>query len=88
MMGYGGMGWSGMALGGIGMILLWVVLIVAIVWAVTRLLPRRGGGVGPAPRQSSAEEALDLQFARGEIDLETYQTRRAVLAQSRMEDGR
>ena len=48
MMGYGGMGWGGMGWGGmIGMVLFWVVLIAAIVWAVSRLLPGRQAPTEP-----------------------------------------
>lgn len=85
MMGYGG--WGGMGWGGmIGMVLIWVVLIALIVWAVTRLLPaRRVEGGSPQPPQETPEEILDRRFARGEIDLETYQAQRDVLASARKE---
>ena len=87
MMGYGGMGWGGMGWGGmIGMLLFWVVLVAAIVWAVSRLLP---GRQAPASSSSSGpempEDILDRSYARGEIDLETYQAQRAVLAAARKE---
>lgn len=84
MMGYGGFG--GMAWGGmVGMVLLWAVLIGLVVWAVTRLLPaRRESGLPQAARETP-EEILDRRFARGEIDLETYQAQRAALASARRE---
>ena len=89
MMGYGGMGWGGMAFGGmIGIVLLWVVLIAGIVWAVSRLLPGRHAGHGARPPQESPEEILDRRFARGEIDLETYQAQRDALGRVRGEDFR
>lgn len=91
MMGYGGMGWGGMPFGGmIGMVLLWVVLIAVIVWAVSRLLPGRQAahGHGARPAQDSPEEILDRRFARGEIDLETYQAQRDALSRARGEDLR
>jgi putative membrane protein len=51
---------------------------------VVRLLPGTGtGGAGGRPTQDSAEDILDKRFARGEIDLETYQAQRAALAQAR-----
>lgn len=86
MMGYGGMGWGGMGWGGmIGMVLLWALLIGLIVWAVTRLLPaRRVSGDSP-PTHDTPEEILDRRFARGEVDLETYQAQRAALASARGE---
>ncbi len=81
--GFGGMGWGGM----VGMVLLWVVLIGLVVWAVTRLLPaRRDVGVGVAQAgQETPEEILDRRFARGEVDVETYQAQRAALASARGE---
>lgn len=79
--GFGGMGWGGM----VGMVLLWAVLIGLVVWAVTRLLPaRREGGV-PQPGHETPEEILDRRFARGEVDVETYQAQRAALASARGE---
>jgi len=91
MMGYGGIGWGGMPFGGmIGMVLLWAVLIAGIVWAVSRLLPGRhvGHGHGARPTQDSPEDILDRRFARGEVDLETYQVQRDALARMRGEDLR
>jgi len=87
MMGYGGMGWGGMGWGGmIGMVVFWIVLIAAIVWAVSRLLPGRQAPSSPPPSgQESPEDILDRRYARGEIDLETYQAQRAVLAAARNE---
>jgi putative membrane protein len=81
-MGWGGMGWGGM----IGMVAFWVVLIAAIVWAVSRLLPARQKSAEPSvPGQDKPEDILDRRYARGEIDLETYQAQRAALASARGE---
>lgn len=90
MMGYGGMGWGGMGWGGmVGMILFWVVLIAGIVWAVSRLLPGRQAPAGlPDSGREKPEDILDRRYARGEIDLETYQAQRAALASARGEDLR
>jgi len=90
MMGYGGMGWGGMGVGGmIGMVVFWLVLIALIVWAVSRLLPGRPGRhASSQPGQETPEEILDRRFARGEIDLETYQVQRAALASARGEGKR
>ena len=87
MMGYGGMGWGGMGWGGmIGMVLFWVVLIAAIVWAVSRLLPGRQTTSSPTVSgQETPEDILARRYARGEIDLETYQAHRAALATARNE---
>jgi putative membrane protein len=90
MMGWGNTGWGGLGVGGmIGMVVFWLVLIAVIVWAVSRLLP------GHQARQSQSqggqetpEETLDRRFARGEVDLETYQVQRAALASARGEGQR
>ena len=90
MMGYGDMGWGGLGVGGmIGMVAFWLVLIAVIVWAVSRLLPgRQVHGTASQPGQEMPEETLDRRFARGEVDLETYQMQRAALATARGEGQR
>ncbi len=87
MMGYGGMGWSGMGVGGMfAMVVFWILLIAAVVWAVSRLLPgRRPQDRATQPGQEAPEEILDRRFARGEVDLETYQAQRAALVSARGE---
>lgn len=83
--GYGGMGWGGM----VGMIVFWLLLLAAIVWAVSRLLPGRQARQSHSqPGQETPEEILDRRFARGEIDLEAYQMQRAALASARGEGKR
>ncbi|HSN10859.1 MAG TPA: hypothetical protein VLS51_01960 [Propionibacteriaceae bacterium] len=90
MMGYGGMGWGGMGMGGmIGMVLVWLLLIGLVVFAVVRLLPGRAAGHRHSvPEQESPEEILDRRFARGDIDLETYQVQREALRSARGDDRR
>lgn len=80
------MGWygSGMGFGGwFFMGLFWLVLLGVIIWAVVRLLPTRHQAPGGLNGVDTPEELLDRRFAHGEIDLETYQTQRAALVQSR-----
>jgi putative membrane protein len=79
MMGYGaGMGWGAWVFMG----LFWLLLLGVILFLVVRLLPSTGSGGGdPAP--DSPEDILDRRFARGELDLETYQAQRAALARAR-----
>lgn len=73
-----GVGWAGwLFMGGF-----WLVLLGVILFLVVRLLPSPGGRE-PRARQESPEEILDRRFARGEIDIETYQTQRAALAHAR-----
>jgi putative membrane protein len=59
------------------MVLFWGGLIAVVVLLV------RGRGSGeedrPAPRGRSAREILDERFARGEIDRDEYEDRRAAL---------
>jgi putative membrane protein len=65
------------------MTLVWVALLAAIVWALASLFGR--GEVTrhePSPR---ADEILDCRFARGEIDVETYDRLRANLRAGRGE---
>lgn len=84
MMGWygGGMGWGGwLAMG-----LFWLLLLAVIVFAVVRLLPgaaQHGPDRDDPANRESPEEILDRRFARGEIDLDTYQQQRAALAQHR-----
>lgn len=83
------MGWYG---GGMGfgawmfMGVFWLVLLGVIIWAVVRLLPDRRDG-GHAGVIDGPEEILDRRFARGEIDLETYQAQRAALTSARGDRG-
>jgi putative membrane protein len=64
--------------------LFWLVLLGVILFLVVRLLPGTGTPDGDGrPPQDSPEDILDKRFARGEIDLETYQAQRAALAQAR-----
>jgi putative membrane protein len=81
MVGYGsGMGWGAWVFMG----LFWLVLLGVVLFLVVRLLPGTGtGGAAGRPPQDSPEDILDKRFARGEIDLETYQAHAAALAQAR-----
>jgi putative membrane protein len=71
-------GWDGhMGAGGwLLMTLLWFALLGTVVWAITRIVPTRGGGAdGP----ESPAEILDRRLARGEIGLDEYDALRAKL---------
>ena len=78
-------GWDGHMGGGgwLLMILLWVGLLGVIVWAVARIVPPRSGRADAS--QESPEEVLDRRLARGEIDIEAYDTLRTKLRTSRAE---
>lgn len=57
------------------MALWWLIVILVIaglIWAIGRGRPWRSDG---APGRDPAEEALREQYARGEIDEETYRRR-------------
>jgi len=76
---YDGMGGGGWVL----MSLLWIVLVAAMVWAVTRLFPRRDRDDAP----TDPKAILDRRLAGGEIDPETYETLRAKLRETRPVGG-
>ena len=80
---YGGMGagWW------IFMVLFWVVLVVAIVWAMTRLFPRGPGREHEQREPDEAQAILDRRLARGEIDPETYATLRDAMRDARPVGG-
>lgn len=64
----------GMGIGGGFMWILWILLIVAVVWA--------GGALRPTGEQTprSARQLLDERYARGELDDQEYRKRRAELS--------
>lgn len=64
----------GMGLGGLGMILVWIVPLVLLV-----LLFRLFCGRNEEHRGKAALEILEARYARGEIDQEEYLKRRADL---------
>ena len=66
-----------------GMLAFWAA-VFAVVIALTR-----GGGDDPSPWSGEPEKddpirVLDERLARGEIDFEDYQTRRALLSESHL----
>jgi putative membrane protein len=64
-------GW-GYALGIIGMVLFWTVLVLAIAAAVRYLDRKRRESFPPPPLPPTAEQVLAERFARGEIDADAY----------------
>lgn len=77
-------GWgTGMGGGGwIFMILFWGVLVAVIGLAIAQLFPsvRARGSADDGPASKSPERLLDERLARGEVDVETYERLREVLA--------
>jgi putative membrane protein len=65
---YGGFGFPGL-----GMVLLWVVIIGAVVLLIRAFA---GGALGGGKR---ASQVLDERFARGEIEREEYEEKRRLL---------
>lgn len=73
-----GMGVAGWTL----MIVFWTALVALVGLAITRLFPSsrddRSADQGTSPE--SPQRLLDGRLARGEIDIETYERLREVLA--------
>ena len=65
-----GVGWW-MVFGGIWMVIFWAGVIALIVWAVNRLVHRRGHEHGGPWRQDPLEIAR-TRYARGEITKEQF----------------
>lgn len=82
MMGYGyGMGAGGWV-GWIAMAFVWIPLITLAIWGVSRAFPT-GTGRGDTfegSRPETPAEVLDRRYAAGEIDGDSYQSMRAMLA--------
>ena len=88
------MDWYGGGMNGVGgfmwvvMGLFWMGLIVLIIYLVVKLLPG-SGGVERAATASGAiagespEQMLDRMFAAGDIDEDTYRTRRGAMIEMR-----
>lgn len=65
---------SGMGLGGwVVMIGLWVGVIAAAVWGITRLFPTGQPQPTPDGWTGTPREILDQRLASGQIDSQTYQ---------------
>ena len=75
--GWGG-GWSMMFMGPFSMILFTVLIVVLLFLAVRWLMPHTDGG---RERRQNALDILDERFARGEIDVEEYRSRKDALRQ-------
>jgi putative membrane protein len=56
------------------MVVFWVGVIALVVWAV-----RQSAATTTVPTPSRALDILEERFARGEIDLEEFESRRAAL---------
>lgn len=74
----------GMGAGGwILMIVFWIALIAIVGLAIARIFPTSGRAAttGEKPMAPSPGQVLDERLARGEIDIETYERLRGVLAE-------
>ena len=78
---FGGLGWGGMFLGPIFMILFWVFLIAGVVWLF--LAVARQSGDRSAGTRSPALAILAERLAKGEIDVEEYKARAAAIGDGR-----
>jgi putative membrane protein len=77
---YGGMGWGGWVAMALAMVAFWGLVVLAVV-----AIFRGTRDTWPMNRAShrDAMEILDERYARGEIDHEEYQARKAVLSGTR-----
>jgi putative membrane protein len=68
-------------MGGFGILglLVPILLLVLMVWAITRIFPDWQDRVNLQRREDSAEETLRQRFARGEIDAEEYERSLEIL---------
>jgi putative membrane protein len=66
------------------MILLWILIFAVLIFAAFAILRRQRSDDGkpPGSGQDRAEEALREQYARGEVDEETYRRRLEELRRS------
>lgn len=71
----GSWGWTSMA----GMGLIWILLLVAVVFAAFRLAGPRGSDGGEPPAEDTPLKILERRYARGEIDREEFEQRRRDL---------
>ena len=71
------------------MIIFWIAIVAVIGLAIVRLFPssRDGGSTDGGRATQSPERLLDERLARGEIDVETHERLRDVLA-GRSHEGR
>ena len=68
---------SGFGLGGGFMWIIWILLIVAVLWAINMAVGgRRADG---APESLSALEIIEQRYARGEIDEAEFERKRKEL---------
>lgn len=75
-----GMGWLGLLIGLVMMLVFWGGLITLAVLVVRALRDGRGAGRHGAHAEStSAEGILAERFARGELDEQAYRHQREVL---------
>ena len=72
-----GMGWPW--LGWLGMALFWVILIVLVLVAVKYLAAGRRSNVSKSERKPDALAVLEERYARGEINREEYMQKREDL---------
>lgn len=80
MMGDWGWGWSMMgALGGLGMLLFWGLLIGLMAWLVVTLTRASQGGAAPRSQPDSALEILRRRLASGEITPQEFDALRQKL---------
>ncbi len=75
---HGGWGWWGMGLG----LLFWIVLAAVLVLIIRAAIrPGAGPGAGPAAPHETPLDILQKRYARGDISREEYEQKRRDLAE-------
>jgi len=71
-----GWGWGGMVFQG----LFWLVIVIAVVWAIRYFLGQQQ--TGTTPRSDSALDILKRRYANGEIDKQEFEGKKKDLVAS------
>ncbi len=74
-----GYGFPGMWVGGIVMMLFWVIVLVAVVWGIVVFTRNAGRSNQPGPHGEAPLDILKRRYAAGEINKEQYDEMKRTL---------
>lgn len=75
-----GGGWAAWLTMGLFMVAFWALVVFLVMWVVRQFRPAPGNG---GDRRSNALPILEERFARGEINKDEFEERRAALLDAR-----